>query len=182
MFHRTTLISSAATVAVIGALALTGCTTHAPATGTGSDGASGTSSEPATPEIPGPGTPVTVGSFEFTVTGSSELGTTVGTSPFTRTAQGTFIQVDLTVKNVGDSSATFLSNYVTLVDSAGKSYDSDSTATFYASPDQNAWVAGINPGNAIQGPIVFDVPAGTTAVSIRVSDSAFAKGTPINLG
>lgn len=180
MFRRSTLIAAAV---IAGGLALTGCSSHAPVTGgSGSGETSGTSAEPAAPEVAGLDTPVTVGSFEFTATGSSDIGTSVGTSPFTRTAQGTFIQVDLTVKNVGDSAATFLSNYVKLVDGEGKSYDSDSTATFYASPDQNAWVAAINPGNAIQGPIVFDVPAGTVAAGIRVSDSAFGTGVPITLG
>jgi len=126
-------------------------------------------------------TPVKVGSFEYTVTGSKDVGTTVGASPLTQTAQGTFIEVDLTIKNVGNSAVTFLYNYVKLVDASGKTFDADPTATLYASPDQSAWVAAINPGNGLAGPILFDVPPGTKAVSVQVSDNAFSTGQTINL-
>ena len=122
------------------------------------------------------------GSFQYTALGVKDAGTTVGTSPLSQTAQGTFIQVDLKIANTGNSSATFLVNYVKLVDASGKTYDADPTATLYANPDQNAWVAAINPGNAIQGPVLFDVPAGTHATSIRVSDTVFSAGKTIRLG
>jgi hypothetical protein len=181
MFRRTTLIAPAAAALIVGALALTGCSAAAPGGTPAGGGPDDTSPEVVAPEVAGLNTPVSVGSFEFTATGVTDAGATVGTSPLTQTAQGTFIRVDLTVKNVGDSSATFLSNYVKLVDDAGKTYDADSVATLYASPDDNAWVAAINPGNSIQGPILFDVPAGTTAASIQVSDSAFSTGETINL-
>ena len=177
MFRRTALIT--ATAAITAGLALTGCSTGGT---TAAGGAPATSaSAPAAPKDAGLNTPVTVGSFEYTVTGSKDVGNTVGPSPLTKTAQGTFIQVDLSVKNVGNSSATFLSNYVKLVDGTGKTYDADPTATLYASPNQSAWVAAINPGNSLTGPVLFDVPAGTTAAKVQVSDNAFTTGKTINL-
>jgi hypothetical protein len=90
--------------------------------------------------------------------------------------------VDLKIANVGNKANTFISSYVKLVDAAGKTYDSDPTATLYANPDQSAWVAAINPGNALQGPIVFDVPARTKPVSVQVSDNMFGNGETITLG
>lgn len=181
MFRRTALITAAAAVTV--GLALTGCSAGG-ATAGSSAGTSSSSavSVPAAPTAAGLNTPVKAGSFEYTATGTKDAGTTVGTSPLTETAQGTYVEVDLTIKNVGNASATFISNYVKVVDATGKTYDADPTATLYANPNQSAWVAAINPGNSITGPILFDVPAGTKAVSIQVSDNMFGKGETINLG
>lgn len=179
MFRRTALITAAA--AVVAGLALTGCSAGGVTAGAGT-GTSSSASAPAAPTAAGLNTPVKAGSFEYTATGSKDAGTTVGASPLTQTAQGTFVEVDLTIKNVGNASATFISNYVKVVDASGKTYDADPTATLYANPNQSAWVAAINPGNSITGPVLFDVPAGTKAVSIQVSDNMFGKGETINLG
>jgi hypothetical protein len=180
MSRRTTLTVAAAAV-IATALTITGCSAGGGTTTPGG-AATGAATTAAAPKAPGLNTPVTVGSFEYTATGSKDAGTTVGTAPLSQTAQGTFIRVDLTVKNVGNSAATFLSNYVKLVDGSGKTFDADPTATLYASPDQSAWIAAINPGNNLTGPILFDVPAGTKAVSIEVSDNAFSAGKTIDLG
>lgn len=182
MFRRITLVTTATAIAA--GLALTGCSAATTASGSSSGSAapsSPTSPAPA-PAAPGVNTPVKAGSFEYTVLGAKDAGPTVGNSPLSRTAQGTFVEVDLKIANTGNSAATFIVNYVKLADATGKTYDADPTATLYVSPDQNAWVAGINPGNAIQGPILFDVPAGTKAASIQVSDNAFSKGQTITLG
>ena len=189
MFRRITVVSTATAIAA--ALALSGCSAGTTASGTAASGAAGSSAastpasaapSPAPAKDPGLNTPVTAGSFQYTALGVKDAGTTVGTSPLSQTAQGAFIQVDLKIANTGNSSATFLVNYVKLVDASGKTYDADPTATLYANPDQNAWVAAINPGNAIQGPVLFDVPAGTHATSIRVSDTVFSAGKTIRLG
>jgi len=189
---RTTLTATTAAAALI--LALTGCSTS----GTGTDAPSSEQSagdttgetaaaeapaeEPAAePEGPGIGTPVTSGSFEFTVTAITDAGTTVGSEYLTQTAQGTYVQVDLSIANVGTKSETFVVNYLTLIDAEGREFDADSTATIYASPDANTWITGINPGNAVQGPVLFDVPAGTIPVSLTVTDSLFGGGETILL-
>lgn len=185
MFRRIAFVTAAAALAA--GLTLTGCSAVGPSTAGGGPAASAPAASAgttpaATPETPGLNVPVTVGSFQFTALGVRDAGTSVGTSPLSQTAQGTFLQVDLKIANTGNASATFLVNYVKLVDASGKTYDADPTATLYASPDQNAWVAAINPGNAIQGPILFDVPAGTQGTAIQVSDNMFSKGKTIRLG
>lgn len=182
MFRRTALIT--AVVAVAAGLTLSGCSAGTTTTGAGATAAASSSTQAAAPAAAkgaGLNSPVTVGSFEYTATGSKDAGTTVGTSPLSQTAQGTYVEVDLTIKNVGNSPATFVSNYVKVVDANGKTYDADPTATLYASPNQQAWVAAINPGNSINGPILFDVPVGTRAASIEVSDNMFTKGQTIHL-
>jgi len=177
MFRRTMLIAAAATAAAIG-LTLTGCSGAGTAGGTGTTSTGGS----ATPAAPGLNSPVTVGTFQYTALDVKDAGTTVGPSALTRTAQGTFLQVDLKIANTGTSAATFIVDDVKLLDSAGRIYEADPTATLYASPDQNAWVAALNPGNSIQGPVLFDVPAGTKAASLQVSDNAFSAGKTIALG
>jgi len=179
MFRRITVVTAALTATA--ALALTGCSAGGATGGADGSGSSPSSSAAAAPKTAGLNTPIKVGSFEYTITGTKDAGTTVGSSPLSQTAQGTFVEVDLVVKNVGNSAATFLSNYVKLQDATGKTYDADPTATLYASPQQQAWLAAINPGNSVTGPILFDVPAGTTAVSVQVTDNVFSKGRTISL-
>jgi hypothetical protein len=179
MSRRTILISTVSAVAV--ALALTGCGVARGPASPDAPGPSGPSAT-ATSTVPGLNTPVTVGAFQFTAIDVKDAGTTVGSSVLTQTAQGTYLQVDLKVANTGNKAATFIVNDVKLVDAAGKTYDADPTATLYASPSNNAWVAAINPGNAIQGPVLFDVPTGTKAASIQVSDNLFSAGKTIRLG
>lgn len=171
--RRSTL--AAVTAALAMPLALTGCSVGTVG------GASGSRSASEAAKTPGLNTPVTAGSFEFTALGAKAAGTTVGTAPLTRTAQGQFFQVDLKVVNTGDASQTFIVNYVKLVDAAGKKYEADAAATLYAGEAQT-WIAAINPGNAVQGPILFDLPADANPTSLLVSDNAFTGGTPISLG
>ncbi|GAA2534084.1 hypothetical protein GCM10009860_12850 [Microbacterium mitrae] len=137
------------------------------------DATSAEPAPPAEPEVPGLNTPLTVGEFEFTVTGSAELGATIGEEPLSHTAQGVFLQVDLSVKNIGNKSETFFDSYVTLVDVEGKQYDADSMASIYLD-SAATWALGINPGNTMAGPVVFDVPAGTVAEFLMVKDNMFA--------
>lgn len=140
-----------------------------------------TTEAPAEPETAGLNTPVTVGDFEFTATGASDIGTTIGEAPLSQDAQGTYIQVDLSVKNVGKKGEMFFSTYVKLIDANGNEYDADTMASIYLKSE--SWASNINPGNTATGPIVFDVPAGTVAVSIKVTDNMFSSdGELINLG
>ncbi|HZU94997.1 MAG TPA: DUF4352 domain-containing protein [Microbacterium sp.] len=170
-----------AAAALLLAVALTGCGTSA--TASGSSSGSAASDAPAEePTTPGLNVPVTVGSFEFTALSAADIGTTIGTSPLSQTAQGTYFQVDLSVANIGDSAQTFLVNYVTLKDAAGRTYDADPTAGIYLSTAADTWVSSINPGNSVQGPVVFDLPAGTVPTELIVTDSLIGNGTSINLG
>ena len=187
MLRRITVTTALASVAL--ALTLTGCSSSSNTAGTDSapapaSPAAGTTAEtaetteettepaPAEPQVPGLNTPVAVGTFEYTVTGLEELGTTIGEEPLATTAQGTYLKLDLSVTNVGNESEMFLDSYVTLVDNAGKRYDADSMAPIYLRSD-SSWVSGINPGNTMSGPIVFDVPAGTVAEFLLVKENMF---------
>jgi len=136
---------------------------------------------PAEPAEPGIGTAVKAGDFEFTVIGVEEVGTTVGTEYVNQTAQGRYVAVNLRVANTGSSAATFFSDNVQMVDGADRTFDSDSTATLYAAPDADAWLSEINPGNAFEGRIVFDLPADAAPTVLIVKDTAFSGGERIRL-
>lgn len=181
MSTRSSLTAAASSIALL--LALTACgTSSAASTDTGSDDAAATSAAAeSTPETAGIGTPVAVGSFEFTVSAVNDIGATIGSDPVSQTAQGTYLQVDLQVANIGSEPETFFVNNVTLVDAAGNSYDADPTAAIYLGDASNTWISAINPGNTLAGSILFDVPAGTQAVTLQVSDSAFSSGESISL-
>ncbi|PPL18748.1 DUF4352 domain-containing protein [Microterricola pindariensis] len=187
IYRRSALVAGAALVVTA---ALTGCSAGASNGGNStvgdSSGSAAVEEAPAeavaAPETPGLNVPVTVGAFEFTALSAADAGTTVGAEPFTQTAQGTYYQLDLKIMNVGNDSQTFIVNYVTLEDAEGKSYDADSSASLYAGGDAQTWLSAINPGNAVQGPILFDIPAGVTPVKLHVSDNMFTDGTAIQLG
>ncbi|MGA0567255.1 DUF4352 domain-containing protein [Rathayibacter sp. KR2-224] len=174
---RTTLLLCAATVVL--SATLTGCSA-------GTTPASSSSGKPATkastPSAPGMNTPVKAGAFEFTVLDVKDAGTTAGSAPLTKTAQGSFFQVDLKVANVGSSSQMFIADDLKLKDASGKTFSADDAATLYASGDANTWLAAINPGNAVQGPVLFDLPPGAKPTTLLVSDNAFTPGSPITIG
>lgn len=185
MSTRLVPLSVTATAALAAlALALVGCSSPSSTpTGDAPAAEAPAAEAPAAeaPAVPGLNTPVTSGTFEFTALGVTDLGTTIGTDPLSTTAQGTFLQVDLKVANIGTEGEMFLVNYVKLVDAEGRTFDADSMAAVYLDSSAGTWVASINPGNAVQGPVVFDVPAGTQAASIQVTDSLFSTGETIAL-
>jgi len=177
---RTALVMGAAVSAL--AVGLTGCSAGTAATSSSAPADTRSSSQSSSPSAPGMNTPVKSGSFEFTVLDVKDAGTTAGSGPLTKTAQGSFFQVDLKVANVGSSSQTFIADDLKLKDASGKTFSADDSATLYASGDASTWLAAINPGNAVQGPVLFDLPAGTKPTTLLVSDNAFTTGMPITIG
>lgn len=185
---RITFLPTAAVTAAL-LITLVGCSgsatsgdtkpaADAPASSSQDAGAEPQASEQAEPAAPGLNTPVTVGSLEFTVTGIAEIGPTIGEEPLSQTAQGTYVQVDIQVKNVGKKSETFFTAYTKLVDAAGSTFDADAMAAIYLRSDTN-WASAINPGNTMSGPVIFDVPAGTDPVSLQVTDNMFSSDGPL---
>jgi hypothetical protein len=59
-------------------------------------------------------------------------------------------------------------------------YASDTEASIYLE-DSNTFLKDINPGNEINGTILFDLPKGAVPTSIELHDSAFSGGATITL-
>ncbi|MCS4276586.1 hypothetical protein M2390_001768 [Mycetocola sp. BIGb0189] len=132
--------------------------------------------------LPGIGEAVTAGSMEFTVTGVEEAGTTVGGQYLSATAQGRFVRVALSVKNVGDKPETFLVNFLKIEDAQGRSFNADSSATIYDTSSADTWISEINPGNSVTGSVIFDLPADAELKTLSVSNSVWGGAKKIALG
>lgn len=137
------------------------------------------SSEPKTAKI---GEPARDGKFEFTILSIDCGEQTVGSNPYlTKTAQGQYCLVSLKVKNIGDESQSLFSSNQKLFNKDGQEYSADDTATIYASPGSESWYSNINPGNSVEGVIVFDIPKDQTPVKAELHDSAFSGGVEVHL-
>jgi hypothetical protein len=74
------------------------------------------------------------------------------------TAQGQFCLVHVTVKNIGNEARTFTSANQNAYKAAGQKYEADSAAGIYLEGDSHAFLEDINPGNSVNGVVVFDIP------------------------
>jgi hypothetical protein len=93
-------------------------------------------------------------------------------------AQGEFIILTLSVKNIGDEPQSYFGDNQQLIDSSGRQYSINSTADMW----MNSGSTGdINPGNQIQVTAAFDVPPGTVPTEIEVHDSMFSGGAKVRL-
>jgi hypothetical protein len=91
--------------------------------------------------------------------------------------QGQFVNVHLTVRNVGDRPQTFFAYNQTLQIGANQ-YSSNNEATMWT----QGMTVQINPGNSIQAVVSFDVPSGTSNDGVlTVHDSLSSGGARISL-
>lgn len=143
----------------------------------GKDGAAA----PAAEETPGIGDEARDGKFSFIVT-KIEPGTTrVGDEFFNESAQGEFVIVDLSVKNIGDVPQIFTDDDQKLFTADGSEYSPDTAADLWLNEDGAAFLEEINPGNQIDVQLAFDVPKGTEPTSIELHDSLFSNGVTVTL-
>lgn len=162
------------------------------ASGGGSDNAAKTSggsggdtaNESKEGEVAKLNAPVRDGKFEF-VAKQLECGKSEVVSPETdalrKTAQGQYCLMTLSVKNIGNEQQYFSESDQKLLNAEGQQFSPDTTATLYLSNNQNVWLAQINPGNSVEGVLVFDVPADTTITHAQLHDSAFSNGVKVDL-
>lgn len=125
--------------------------------------------------LAGLNTPVRDGKFEFVVSSLACGQETVGDQE----AQGQFCVARLSVKNIGTAPQTFLVDNQKAITSSGAVCSADSSATLALAGGQSTWISDINPGNAISGPIVFDVATGATVVRLVLHDSMLSSGVSV---
>ena len=121
------------------------------------------------------------GKFEFTVKSITCGKPNVGSSYSTKTAQGQYCLLDVSVKNIGSEAQSLYSGNQYLYNASGQKYSADDTATLYAAPSSNSWYNDINPGNSVEGEIVFDIPKDQTPVTAELHDSALSGGVKVGL-
>ncbi|MBZ2197920.1 DUF4352 domain-containing protein [Occultella gossypii] len=138
--------------------------------------------EPAVEEaLPGVGAAVRDGKFEFVVT-SIETGVdTVGSEYLNEQAQGQFVLVHLTVTNIGEAPQYFSDSDQQLFDAAGREFSPNSTAGLWIEGNDTFFTE-INPGNTVEGTIVFDIPADAVPTTLELHDSFLSGGVEVALG
>lgn len=151
-----------------------------------SDATSETATEEAPAEAANAGLNEAVhdGQFEFVVK-SLECGKEEVVHPETDAirdqAQGQFCLLNLSVKNIGDEQQYFSDSDQKLLNSAGQEYSADSSATITLGGNSDAFFSQINPGNSVEGTLVFDIPKDQTPVVAELHDSAFSGGVKVDL-
>ncbi|MEU4534350.1 DUF4352 domain-containing protein [Streptosporangium sp. NPDC023825] len=144
-----------------------------------SSGGKSTKPKPAKASEPGMGDVVKDGKFAFKVT-KTEKKTEVGSEFLNKKAQGEFLLVRVTVKNIADEAQTFFGEAQKVYDAKGREYKADSEAALYLESSKSLYEQ-INPGNSVNGVILFDLPRGVTAVKIKLHDSLFSSGVEVEL-
>jgi hypothetical protein len=125
------------------------------------------------------GDKVTVGDIAYTVN-DARTASSVGNSFASEQADGIFIIVDLTIENMGDESADISSSYIKVIDSQGRTFESDEGAWIYL--DNNLLFKQLQPGLPTNGQTIFDVPEGESFI-LEVTDSFWGSNTKyITLG
>lgn len=141
-----------------------------------------TQNEPAKPakKEPGVGSPVRDGKFEFTVTKVKTGVKSVGDQYLSKQAQGSFVLISVTVKNIGDKAQTMFDDNQKLRDADGREFSADTEAAIHLK-NNDLWLKEVNPGNTATGTLIYDMPAGATPASLELHDSAFSGGVTVSL-
>jgi hypothetical protein len=176
------LIGLIVIIAVIAAVAGGGKTASPPASpGTTAPGGS---TAPAAATGPGIGSKARDGKFQFVVTSVGHRKSVGDTADgLGETAQGMFTVLHITVTNISNVAQTLDDSAQLVFDSRGRQFSADSVADIDANQGNGGGVFfnSINPGNSVQGVILFDLPAGDKAVTAQLHDSAFSGGVTVSL-
>jgi len=126
-----------------------------------------------------PGPPVRDGGFEFTVLDVSradQVGELDDPGLFV-TARGVFVVITLGIRNVSKSPLTFVDRDQTLIDRAGREFQTSMAANIYgnlAIPSTR-----ISPAGDLVVKIAFDVPAGAAPRNLVLRESASSDGVAV---
>ncbi|TDC68094.1 DUF4352 domain-containing protein [Actinomadura sp. GC306] len=159
------------------------------ATGGASDPAATSGDSPAA-SAPAGGTKVTNGigreyrdgKLAFTVTKVRKGVRKVGDQYGGDTAQGQFVFIYVTVKNIGGEARSFTHHNQTLIDTQDREFEADPEASIWSEQDTKSFLQQINPGNSVKGTLIYDVPPGTKLKTIELHDSMFSRGVKVPLG
>ncbi len=102
--------------------------------------------------------------------------TRIGSEFLNTTAQGQFCLVHVSVKNIGNEARTFTSGDQYAYNAANQKYEADSSAAIYLEGDSRSFFEDINPGNSVNGVVVFDIPKDAAITKLELDDSAFSGG------
>lgn len=118
------------------------------------------------------------GNFTFVVN-SFECGAqTIGSDFMEEEAQGQFCLAEVSVSNHGDEAQSLSASDQYLYDDQERRFSSDFS---YAMAIDTPIFEQINPGNSLDGTIVFDVPEDANIEFVELHDSPFSGGVLVDL-
>ena len=112
--------------------------------------------------IPKIGEVTKVGDVEYIVN-SKSISQNVG-GEYGKTANGSYLILNVTVKNSGKKSITVTNDFFKLL-KGDTEYETDSLAGMYANEEGKFFLSELNPENSITGNVVFDLNAETANAS-----------------
>ncbi|MGC4861134.1 DUF4352 domain-containing protein [Micromonospora sp. DT41] len=145
---------------------------------TGDEGGAKAEDKPKTAKI---GQPARDGKFEFTVKSSKCGVAKVGSDMLGQKAQGQFCLVTLNVKNIGKEAQMFDGSSQKAYAADGTEYSADTGAAIYANKNAETFLNDINPGNQVNGVVVFDIPKNVKLTKLELHDSPFSGGVDVTL-
>ncbi|MGW3859345.1 DUF4352 domain-containing protein [Micromonospora arida] len=128
------------------------------------------------------GQPARDGKFEFTVKSSKCGVAKIGSDMLGQKAQGQFCLVTVNVKNIGKEAQMFDGSSQKAYAADGTEYSADTGAAIYANKNAETFLNDINPGNQVNGVVVFDIPKNVKITKLELHDSMFSGGVDVTLG
>ncbi|CAM4018297.1 hypothetical protein GCM10009799_13650 [Nocardiopsis rhodophaea] len=130
-----------------------------------------------TPEGPMPtgatsgaiGDPVVSGHLRMTVTGVQTGVMSVGSDPLRKDAEGQYVIVNVSVKNLGKSPTKFEGPGQVLIGDDGERYANDPQAEIYLG-NRDKFFQRIQPGESVDGRLVYDIPADVRPDYLEMKD------------
>jgi hypothetical protein len=129
----------------------------------------------------GLGDPVRDGQFEFVVRSVDCGAASVGRGVAPKPAHDQFCLVALEVENTGTEGRDFGGGQQFLFDTDGNRHDPDLDATARHEGDARLWSSHLNPGQRLEGTLVYDVPESVTPSRLELHDGLFSGGTTVEL-
>jgi hypothetical protein len=132
--------------------------------------------------MPGLNAAVRDGQFEFKVKNIDCGKTSIGTTDFGHKAQGEFCIAKVHVSNIGKEAKTLDGSSQEAFDAKGRKFTADTEAAIYMGDSAQTLWNQINPGNSVDGTVVYDVPKGTKITQLELHDSMFSDGVKVKVG
>ena len=85
------------------------------------------------------------------------------------------------MKNIGDVPQSLFSGNQFLYNAENQKYSADDSATFSVANSTTTWYSDINPGNSVEGVIVFDLPKDKVPVTAELHDRIASNGVKVSL-
>ncbi|OFX81530.1 MAG: hypothetical protein A2X20_06180 [Bacteroidetes bacterium GWE2_40_15] len=124
------------------------------------------------------------GDLSFTVNSITKK-TTVGSGMFAKTSQsGTYVIVNVTIKNSGKDTVTVDSSLFLVTDNQDREfkYSTDGQTALMATGNENFFLKQINPGLSVTGDVVFELPQDAAGLKFVGKAGVFSsKKATINL-